>query len=59
MRLARGATLGDAREEVVRMFARDALVSVPGILMWWDEETRRVVVPLRARGLRARLGLKP
>lgn len=40
------------------MFARDALKSVPTILMWWDEETRRVVVNLKARELRQKLGLK-
>jgi hypothetical protein len=58
VRLSRGATRADAREEVCRMFARDALKSSPSIWEWWDSETRRTVVSLEARELRARLGLK-
>jgi hypothetical protein len=40
------------------MFARDSLKSVPSIRIWWDDETRRVVVNLKAREMRQKLGLK-
>lgn len=58
MRLTKGATRAQAIEEVcAKLFAPAGLREVPTILEWWDEETSRVVVPLRGWKARKALGL--
>lgn len=39
------------------MFARDALRSVPLLLIWWDEETRRTVTSMQGWKARKAMGL--
>ena len=58
MRLAKGATKADAREELcAKFFGPKGLESVPPILEWWDEETRRTVTSLQGWKARKALGL--
>jgi hypothetical protein len=48
-----------AIQEVCKaLFAPKALESVPPILEWWDEETRRTVTNLRGWKARKALGLQ-
>ena len=58
MRLAKGATKQRANQEVCeKLFAPKALESVPPILEWLDEETRRTVTDMRGWVARKALGL--
>lgn len=58
MRLAKGATKAQAIEELCKkLFAPKGLESVPPIMEWWDEETRRTVTHLGGWKARKALGL--
>lgn len=59
MRLAKGATVEQARQEVCKLFAGDGLKSVPTVNDWWAAIRHEKVVSLTARKMRAALGLKP
>ena len=59
MRLAKGATKQQAVEDVCRVFfVPQSLKSVPTILEWWDEETRRTVTHLGGWKAGKALGLR-
>lgn len=58
MRLAKGVTKQQAIEEICqKVFAPKGLVSVPTILEWWEQETRRTVTTMRGWTARKKLGL--
>ena len=58
MRLAKGATKQQAVQEVCKaFFAPKALESVPPILDYWDEQTRRQPAEIFGRTARKAMGL--